>query len=200
MYKPMAFAHQLKFHHQSQPSNLPKKNPSPRPIPALIIPSNLPYNIYKLNHHLLFTASKRKTMSGLRLLTRTRCVAGTAALRPSTARLFTTTAPVKKTATETAKETVQKANKTAGEAGVAAIEKGRTSFISLHIPLPHTQCQCPFHPTLLPFIHPFTLALTLSQPSSLPSPLPLSIITAEPQSNIPLPSLQNKQPKPSNPP
>lgn len=77
----------------------------------------------------------------LRLLT-TRA-AGTA-FRPSpSARLFTTTAPFKKTAAETAKETIDKANKTAGEAGVAAIEKGRTSFPSLppYTPIP----KCPFH-------------------------------------------------------
>ena len=66
----------------------------------------------------------------LRLLT-TR-VAGPALRTSASARLFTTTAPFKKTAAETAKETIEKANKTAGEAGVAAIEKGRTSFPFLH--------------------------------------------------------------------
>ena len=76
----------------------------------------------------------------LRLLT-TR-VAGPALRTSPSARLFTTTAPFKKTAAETAKETIEKANKTAGEAGVSAIEKGRTSFPFLPIPLSYFAPSC----------------------------------------------------------
>ena len=93
------------------------------------------------------TLLKQAEMSGLRLLT-TR-VAG----RAPSARLFTTTAPFKKTATETAKETIQTANKKAGEAGVAAIEKGRTSFPlppQSHFPIPIPNApSIPSHPITL---------------------------------------------------
>ena len=79
----------------------------------------------------------------LRLLT-TR-VAGPVLRTSASTRLFTTTAPFKKTATETAKETIEKANKTAGEAGVAAIEKGRTSFLPF-LPILHSPSQLPSLP------------------------------------------------------
>ena len=95
----------------------------------------------------------------LRLLTAR--VAGPALRTSPSARLFTTTAPFKKSATETAQETIQKANKTAGEAGVAAIEKGRTSFLFLVThPLSHFAPSNP-PPHILPpplnhylYIHP----------------------------------------------
>ena len=145
----MAFAHHRRFHHHST-LRAPILTPTTQLTPAIL---NKPYYpIIQFYNQITIHSSHASTakMSGLRLLT-TR-VAG----RAPSARLFTTTAAVKKTATETAKETIQKANKTAGEAGVAAIEKGRTSF-SFIFPFPSPSA-LQSHPITLhvPFLPPPT--------------------------------------------
>lgn len=141
-----------------QPPKTPKKtNPPPndhlRPYSIQIYPA------------IQILLSNQPQMS-LRLLT-TR-VAGPALRLPSpSARSFTTTAPFKKTAAETAQETIQKANKKTGEAGVAAIEKGRTSFSfsppnprfspSPSIPFPSNPPSLPFIITPFPTTSPYQL-------------------------------------------
>ena len=136
----MAFAHRNQFHHQfNSPNQLkPKQIQTHQQQSPVFIhePTNLSKQLNLLSQPIKMS---------LRLLT-TR-VAGPALRTSPSARLFTTTAPFKKSATETAQETIQKANKTAGEAGVAAIEKGRTSFPSFPPYTPSTPLHSPI-PTL----------------------------------------------------
>ena len=158
----MAFAHHRKFHHQSQLSNPQNTTPTTQLCPALSHKQYYP-NPQFSNLITIFSFQSQAKMSALRLLT-TR-VAG----RAPSARLFTTTTPFKKTAAETAKETIEKANKTAGEAGVAAIEKGRTSFSSLPNPSPYPYYQWLFYPINSPFPLPLPYPPSSSSLSSPPS-------------------------------